>query len=420
MSKSVCIIGAGLGGLVLGYRLLKKGYKVDILEKSDKIGGLAAGFEFNGTHLEQAYHHIFKTDTDILELCDELKLDNKLRWLKSSVAIVNQNGLQSFAGPTDLLKFNGLNFFDKLRMGLVTVWLQHDRNYHKYNKMSAAKFMKKYCGVRAYQVIWEPLLRGKFGNDYEKVSMAWLWARIHTRGNSKDKDGEKLGYFDGGFEVLVKKLCDEIKKMDGNIKKKQEIGDNQFTGLRKKYDKIIFTGPNSAFAKLISGQEETEPKYVHELLKTKYLGAICMVFSTKQKLSPYYWHNVNNQDSPFLAMIEHTNLVSAKNYEDEEVYYLGKYMDMQDPKFLASDEKIKEEWFKYLAKIFPEFNSKKVFKKWIFKFKNAQHLVEIGYRPLAYKTPLKNVYLMNFAQIFPEDRGTNFAVAEANKLAKSL
>lgn len=417
MSKSVCIIGAGIGGLVLGYRLLQKGYSVDILERSNKAGGLAAGFEFSGTHLEQAYHHIFKTDFAILELCRELSLEDKLLWLKSSIAVIDGNGLQSFSGPTDLLKFRGISITDKFRMGLLTLWLQYDKEYTRYNEMPAAEFMKKYCGNRAFEVVWKPLLVGKFGDDYKKVSMAWLWARIHTRANSKDRDGEKLGYFSGGFDVLVKKLVSEIKKMGGKIKYKQELADKKFGLLRKKYSKIVFTGPNSAFASLIKSEDETSPSYMYELLKTKYLGAVCIIFSTKQKLSNYYWHNVNQADSPFLALIEHTNLISTENYGGQEVYYLGKYLDMQSLEFLQSEDKIKHAWLKYLKQIFPKFDQKQISKTWIFKFKNAQHIVETGYKPLPYKTPLKNVYLMNFAQIFPEDRGTNFAVAEANKLA---
>lgn len=417
MSKSICIVGAGIGGLVLGYRLLQKGYRVDILEKSNRIGGLAAGFELNGTHLEQAYHHIFRTDQAILQLCQDLSLEKKLLWLKSSVAIIDKSGMQSFSGPKDLLRFKGLSLVDKIRMGLVTLWLQNDKKYLKYNKVPAVVFMKKYCGKGAYETIWEPLLLGKFGDNYKKISMAWLWARIHTRANSKDKGGEKLGYFDGGFEVLVSALNNKIKKMGGRIKCKQNLTPRKFRLLRKKYDKVVFTGPNSAFAELIKNEEESKPGYIYELKKTKYLGAICMVFTSTQKISPYYWHNVNNPNSPFLALIEHTNLVPSNKYNGKEVYYLGKYLDMQSEEFLMNEEKIKEKWLKYLKQIFPNFNKKELIKYWVFKLKNAQHVVEVNYKPMAYKTPLKNVFLMNFSQIFPEDRGTNFSVAEANKLA---
>jgi phytoene desaturase len=39
MAKNVLIVGAGLGGLATALRLVKRGYKVEIIEKNDKAGG---------------------------------------------------------------------------------------------------------------------------------------------------------------------------------------------------------------------------------------------------------------------------------------------------------------------------------------------------------------------------------------------
>jgi protoporphyrinogen oxidase len=49
--------------------------------------------------------------------------------------------------------------------------------------------------------------------------MAWLWARIYVRGNSKAPGDTKemLGYFDGGFEVFTNALKEKIEGMGGKI-----------------------------------------------------------------------------------------------------------------------------------------------------------------------------------------------------------
>jgi len=415
-SKKVLIVGGGLGGMVLALRLLQKKYKVTIVEKSDHVGGLASGFELYGNNLELAYHHIFKTDTSIVALAKELGLEECLTWNKSSMAIFHNGKMQSFGGAADLLKFEGLDIADKLRLGSTALLLQKDNNWEKYHKMLAYKFMQKMCGQKAYSTIWEPLLIGKFHQHYKEVSMAWLWARIHTRGNSKEDGVEKLGYFSGGFVVLINKLEKEIKKLGGVIKLNQNLDKLP----RDKYDKIIFTGPNGAFANLIKDEEEVEPKYLYDLKNVPYLGAVCVVFSSRQSLSEYYWHNINEKGAPFLAFIEHTNLIDKKNYEEKYVYYAGVYAPHDSKIFTKSEEEIKKEWLKYVGKIFPKFEKKMVEKSWVFKLKNAQHVVKPGYTPLSYKTPLKDIYLMNFAQVFPEDRGTNFAVAEAEKVAKLI
>jgi protoporphyrinogen oxidase len=398
MKKKVAIIGAGLTGLVAGYRLCQAGYKVTIFERNDDIGGLMGGFKINGTSLEKAYHHIFKTDTDIIGLVKELGLEDKLKWHESSIAVYSGGNLYPFVTPLDLLMFKPLGLIGKFRTGLISLWLQKDNNWQKYISITAKDWMKKTCGTEAYKVIWEPLLKGKFHDYYDKVSMAWLWARIHTRAGSKDKDGkEYLGYFDGGFRVVADKLADKIKANGGEIRLNQEV---DFNKVEKNYDKVIYTGA----AKGID-----------------YLGAVCVVFTSKQSLSKYYWHNINDNESPFLCFIQHTNLIDKKSYQNENVYYMGTYIP-HDHKFFSSDDKVvKKAFFEYLHKVFPKFDQKKIHETFVFKLKNAQHIVTTDYptKIPPYKISEK-IYQSNFAQIFPEDRGTNFAVREGNRIAEMI
>lgn len=394
--KKIAIIGGGLTGLVAGYELSKKGCKVTIFEKENFLGGLASGFKINGTNLEKVYHHIFKTDKEIVDLIKELSLQKKLKWHESSIGLYYGKKLYPFVTPIDLLRFKPLNLIDKFRTGLVALYLQKTKNWKRFEEITAYEWMKKYCGDKAFEIIWEPLLKGKFHDYYKKVSMAWLWARIHTRGNSKDKV-EMLGYLDGGFEVLIKKLEEKILKNSGEIKFNQNIKNLGF-GKPNPYEKIIDTTPSK---------------------NIDYLGAVNIVFSSKQSLSKYYWHNINDLNSPFLAFIQHTNLVGKKNYKNEHIYYLGTYVP-QDHKYFSADEKeIYKEFFKYLKKIFPKFEEKQITSKFIFKFKNAQHIVTKNYKVESYRVK-DNLYKANFSQIYPEDRGMNFAVGEGRKITKQI
>ena len=386
-TKNVAIVGAGLTGLVAGYRLAQKGNKVTIFEKSDDIGGLMGGFKIGDTSLEKAYHHIFRTDKYIIDLAEELGLSGRLNWHPEKTALYFGNVMYPFMGAMDLLNFMPLDLVGKIRLGLVKIWLEKDSNWEKYQKLLAYEFMEKWCGKQAYKVIWEPLLRGKFHDKYKSVSMAWLWARIHTRGNSG-----KLGYFDGGFRIIADELAKRIKELNGEIKLNTEV---DFKKLEDEYDTVLFTGAAKG---------------------VQYLGAVCLVFTSRQSLSPYYWHNINDTKSPFLCFIQHTNLIDKKNYGGKEVYYLGTYVPNEGELMTKSDEEIKKQFFDYLKKIYPEFDSKIVEENWVFKLKNAQHIVTMDYQIPAYKIS-KNVYQANFAQIFPEDRGTNFAVREGEKIA---
>ena len=84
--RKILIVGGGLTGLTAALRLsADKSLSVTLVESSDQLGGLAGGFPLGGTSLEKTYHHLFLTDTAILELVKELGLQDKLMWCDSSV-----------------------------------------------------------------------------------------------------------------------------------------------------------------------------------------------------------------------------------------------------------------------------------------------------------------------------------------------
>lgn len=395
--KKVAIIGSGLGGLVSAYELQKKGWGVTIFEKEKFLGGLAAGFRMEGIILDQSYRHIFKTDEDLAVLIKELGLQKKLKWYRSSTGLYWNKKIYPFSSAMDLLKFKPLGFIDKFRMGLVALWLKYDNNWQKYENILAYKWMKKWVGKKAYKVVWEPLLKGKFDNVYKKISMAWLWARIHTRGNSTDESGkEVLGYLDGGFQTLIDKLVEKIKNKGVIVKLNTQV--NCLKNLRKEFDLIIDTRPDT---------------------KIGYLGMVSIIFSSEQNLGKYYWNNINDPKSPFLAFIQHTNLVGKEKYNNKNIYYMGVYVPQNSKYFKMSDKKIEDEWLKYLKNIFPKFDRKKTREIKTFKFKNAQHIVGLNYKIPKYKVNSKT-YKLNFSQIYPQDRGMNYAVKEAKKLISSF
>ena len=393
MGKKILIIGGGIGGMTVAYRLLQKGYKVTIVEKNNNLGGLLEGFSIYGTSLEKTYHHIFKTDKYIIDLIEELGLGKKLKWHESRTALYYDKTVYPFAGAIDLLRFKPLTLIDKLRLGLMKIYLEKENDWQKFENVSAHQWIERWCGKRAYKVVWEPLLIGKFSDRYQDISMAWMWARIHTRANSSRNGKEYLGYVDGGFQLVVDELEKRIRKMGGVINLKSSI-----TTLRaKKYDRVITS----------------------EVLKNvDYVGAMTVVFSSEQNLSSYYWHNINDADSPFLAFIEHTNLVGVKKYKGRHVYYMGTYLPQEHHYFKESNQKIYKDFFDYLKKIFPKFDKDKIEKKWVFKFKTAQHIVTKNYK--VKKIRDKNnakIININFANIYPEDRGINYAIKEAEKTA---
>jgi protoporphyrinogen oxidase len=425
--KKILIVGGGYTGLVAALRLsADDNYSVTLVEAAADLGGLAGGFKIQGTSLEKTYHHLFLTDTAILDLVKELGLQDKLMWCASSVGIFRDAKIHPFKTPGDLLKFSPCNFLGRLRTGFAALYLKHQKNWRGFTRQTAHAWMTRACGRSAMDSIWTPLLKGKFDRHYDKVSMAWFWARIHTRANSRsDGGGEKLGYFNGGFnvvtEALEKKLCERGVKILTRSPVEKFLADERaavVNGEKILFDQCIFTGPSAALAKLLPADEKLVD-YAAKLRSVDYLGAACLIFTSEQSLGDFYWVNVNEPGAPFLVFIQHTNFIGKNFYGGKNVYYVGAYLAPEGKAFNLSDAELTKLWFEYLPKMFPHFDAARVEEKFIFRFRAAQHIVDTAYEEKipAYQTPLPGVYLSNFSQVFPEDRGTNFAVREGEKIA---
>lgn len=430
--RRILVIGGGFTGLSAARELLDSGAEVTLVESADELGGLAASFQVRGDPIEKAYHHIFKTDTDIIDLIDAVGGSDDLEWLDSSVAIYRDKKLWSFKNPLDLIRFKPCSFAGRLRMGAVVLYLKYLKRWQKLSGVTALAWMRKMCGKSAVYVVWQPLLKGKFSRHFDSVSMAWLWARLHVRANSRDAkgEGEKLGYIKGGFARLVGKIERFLEQKGVNFIKGTKVDSIEsieggkvcvvLDGVKHEFDQVLATVSNRVFSYFL--REQSLEDYKSKLEAIEYLGAMCLVFTTDQKLGDYYWVNVNEDDAEFLVFIRHTKLVDSERYGGKEVYYVGKYCEQDTGEFLRSDNDVREKWYSYVGQMFPEFDSKKVSDEFLFRFRDAQHIVKCDYgsRILNYETPLSGVYLANFTQIYPEDRGTNYAVREGKKVAKLM
>ena len=425
MAKSVAIIGGGMLGLSLAYELAHKSFKVTIYEKNSDWGGLASGIKLGDSYIEKYYHHWFKSDTAIQNLIKELGLGNKLIFPESSMGIYYDGKVHSFGGSVDLLKFKPLNIFNRLRAGVVSLMLSKMPYRKSFESISAIEWCNKFFGKNVSKVIWEPLLMGKFGREnYKKVSMAWLWARITDRSSSRPSpiSKEYLGYLDGGFQVLIDALVEKLEEYGVELVSNVNVQSHKLEkskhiltidGKPNKFDIVISTVPGPIFTKIFNVTKKQQDK-IHTV---KYLGATCMLLELEHSISPYYWLNVNDPKAPFLAIVEHTNFVAKEKYNDKIIVYIAKYVDPKSSLFAKSEEELLDLYCKYLPKINPDFKKDWVKNKYFFKSAFAQHIVTKNYEVLPYETEIDGLYYANFTQIYPHDRGTNYAVEQAKTLS---
>lgn len=432
-TKHVAVIGGGFTGLTAAYELSKMGYNVKLFEEGNDLGGLVSGFDLDGLPLEKAYHFLYKTDSDIIDLAKEIGVGDKLHFHSSSLSLYYDGKLYPFMTPKDLLMFSPLSLFQRIRAGLIAVYLSKEKRWRSFAKVSAMEWMTKWGGKKVTEVIWEPIFRGKFFNFYDKIAMSYVWSRVYVRANSKDPGEvtEKLGYFDGGFRTFTQALAERAKKNGLKVSLGARLGSIRgrdgkvyikTASSEECFDACLATTPNRVFASLIQGDPTASKVYLDRLNSIEYLGAVLMVFSTSEKFTDYYWHNINDPKHPFLVLLSLSALVGTEKCNGKNVYYIGAYVPHDHEYFSMSDAEISTVWIDGVKKIFPTFDDKTIKSVNIFKFKHAQHIVDVDYEQKipSYRSDVPGVYLANFTQIFPDDRGTNYAVQEGKKVADMI
>ncbi|MEW6403264.1 MAG: NAD(P)/FAD-dependent oxidoreductase [Chloroflexota bacterium] len=420
----IAIIGAGFGGMAAAYDLKKAGHNVTIFESADYIGGLASGFKEShwDWSVEKFYHHWFQTDNSMLGLIRELGWEDKVIFPRPLTVMYHKGKFYPFDSILKALLFPGLGFgLDKIRFGFVGLFLRLTNNWKALEKVTADAWMMKWAGKNVYEKMWKPLLVGKFGPFYRDVNMAWMWARIKARTT-------RLGTFEGGFQRFADMFAEQLGNLGvvirlgarvESIKREQAGLSVRSDGKSDPFDKVLVTTSPSLMAKLSPDLPEN---YLKGLLELKSMGAVVMVLSLKDQLSKegYYWFNLPKEAGfPMLALVEHTNFVSTEHFGGDHILYAGDYLEQGHEYFLLSDEQLIERFLPAFQKINPEFSRDWVKKVWVFKTNYAQPvpLVNHSRNIPSIQTPVDGLYFASMSQVYPWDRGTNFAVEIGRRAA---
>ena len=423
----IAIIGAGFGGMAAAYDLRNAGHDITIFESADYVGGLASGFKEPNWDwsVEKFYHHWFQTDKYMLGLIDELGLKDKVIFPRPLTVVYDKGKFYPFDSIVKMALFPGLGFgLDKIRFGFVGLFLRLTNNWRALEKVTADSWMLKYAGKNVYEKMWKPLLVGKFGPYYQDVNMAWMWARIKARTT-------RLGTFEGGFQSFANLFAERLKQQGVEIRLKARVESikREQAGLSlrsdagtESFDKVLVTTSPNLLAKLCSNLPSD---YLKGLLELKSMGAVVMVLSLKHQLSEqgYYWFNLPKEAGfPMLALVEHTNFVGAEHFGGDHILYAGDYLELGHEYFSLSDDELLERFMPAFKKINPAFEKDWVKKIWVNKTNYAQPvpLVNHSKNIPAIQTPIEGLYFASMSQVYPWDRGTNFAVEIGRRAAKMM
>ena len=422
----IAIIGAGFGGMSAAWDLQRAGHEVTIFEAADYVGGLASGFKEPGWEwsVEKFYHHWFASDKHMLGLIKELGWEDKVLFPRPLTVMYHQGKFYPFDSIIKAILFPGLGFgINKVRFGLVGLFLRLTNNWKALERYTVDEWMRKWAGKKVYELMWEPLVVGKFGErHYQQVNMAWMWARLKARTT-------RLGTFEGGFQNFADMFAGRLREMGVKIRLQtpvtlieREAGSGRIAvqgETSESFERVLVTLSPEAMSRLVPSLPE---EYLHGLRSMKSMGAVVMILSLKHQLSEegYYWYNLpKSAGYPFLALVEHTNYVSPEHFGGDHIVYMGDYLEPEHEFFNLSQEQLLERFLPTLTRFNPEFKLDWVNKTWLFRTAYAQPVPLVNHSKNIpdIQTPIEGIYFASMSQVYPWDRGTNFAVEIGRRAA---
>lgn len=410
----IAVVGGGFTGLACGLYLAEKGVSVVVYEEKSVLGGLAGGIKENNWKwsLEYFYHHVFTNDKEILDLAKRVGVKVLIQHPKTT-SFLNKKEIQ-LDSPISVLKFSGLSIFGRLRMGFGLLLLKIIRNGLFLERYRVVDMLPRLIGNEGYQLIWEKLVKAKFGPYSTQVNMAWFWARVVKR-------TKNLGYPENGFRNLAEKTGDKIVSLNGEVRKgvairkiqKMENGKWQIDG--EEFDGVVMTTPAPVTEKLLNDS-------IIKFPKIPYLWGQTLMLEINEKLISGYWMNVLENNWPFLVVVEHTNMIDKKIYGNHRVVYLGNYLTEDNKQLKMNKEELITAYLPYLRKINKNFRKKWIKNSTVFRMPFAQPVFPINYSKEIFdiKTNHEGLYLANMSMVYPFDRGTNYAVKMGEDVAKQV
>lgn len=427
---NIAIIGAGATGLAAAWDFTNAGHQVTIYEAADRVGGLAAGFKDEAWDwtLEKFYHHWFASDYDLLALADEMGVRGRIIFPRPKTSYwVDGKPVRSEISPSAL--FLPLSFASILRMGLSGMYVKLTRRWQPFERVTADQWMRRWMGQEAYEKFFKPLLIGKFAEQYDQVPMSFMWARIVKR-------TLKLGTYVGGFQAFLDELARQLRAKGVAIQLRAPVDritqvDGKpwlnIDGKRFEFDRVLSTTSPRLLLSMTDGLAQTG--YGKKVAGLKSIGGICVVFALKAPLMPddTYWLNLpatsadkSTSAFPFLALVEHTNFISREHYGGDRIIYCGDYVPPTHEYFQLSEGALVERFLPALSVVNPAFKREWIRKSWVWRAPYAQPVPALNHslKIPDISTPVPGLFWASMSQVYPWDRGTNYAVEIGRRAAR--
>ncbi len=422
--QRVAVIGAGPMGLGAAYQLALDGHVPVVFEADTRIGGMAASFDFGGLQIERYYHFHCTSDEDLFILLRELGLEEKLHWVASRMGYYFDGRVQPWGTPRALLAFRGLGLIDKLRYGIHAYLATKREDWRPLDKLEATRWIRRWVGQRAYEVLWRNLFELKFYELAHELSAAWIWSRIRRVGRSRYSPfREKLGFLDGGSDVVLTAMSTEILRRGGEIHlsrpvSRVRIESGAVAGLEtgegfSPFQRVISTVPMPYVPRIIPDL----PAGLLDIYRSmKNIAVVCVIAKLACSLTENFWLNVNDPDMDIPGLVEYSNLRPL----EQHIVYVPFYMPGEHPKYRDPDSIFKSKVQRYLKRINANLRAQDILDIRVSRYRFAQPVCTPGFadRLPPIRLPIRGLFVADTSFYYPEDRGISESIGLARKIAR--
>ncbi len=394
------VIGGGMLGPTLAYRLARAGQAVHVYEAAPHPGGLADAWSLGPVVWDRHYHVTLLSDTALRGLLDELGLEAAMVWATTRTGFYAGGRLVSLSSTLDFLRFPLLGPAGKVRLAATILYAAHLRDPRGLERVSAADWLRRWSGRRTFERIWRPLLRAKLGEAWPEASAAFIWAII-ARMYAARRSGlkrEMFGYVPGGYGRILERLVERLRRAGvsltcGEAARRvaalpgRRVGVAFASGARERFDEVVLTVPAPVAARLCEG--------------------------LTAGLDPWV---------PFTAVIEMSALVRPAELRGHALVYLPKYVSPADPAFHLRDDRLREGFLAALCRMYPRFRPAAVRAFRVSRVKHVPPISTPGYSerlpPLTTSVP--GVHAVNSAHIVNGTLNVNEVILLAERAAQHL
>lgn len=425
------IVGGGILGMTLAYRLAQRGQRVTLLESAAELGGLASAWQLEDTAWDKHYHVTLLSDLHWRSLLRELNLEQDMEWVETKTGVYAGGTLYSVSNAIEFLKFPPLQLLDKLRLALTILYSARIRDWRRLEAISVETWLRRWSGNRTFETFWLPLLRSKLGENYRIASASFIWstiARLYAARRTGLKK-EMFGYVRGGYAHILQRFGEVLAETGVEIQLGSRVTQitsteaglriQRQTGADQVFDQVIVTTAApiaAAVCPQLSDQEQ------QQLRAIQYQGILCASLLLKQPLSRYYVTNITDTWVPFTGIIEMTTLVDPTTFGGRSLVYLPKYVPADDSAFELSDQELWSQFIEALERMYPHFSASDVLSFQVSRVKYVVAVPTVNYSqhlpPM--QTSIPGLHIINAAHILNGTLNVNETVQLAETATAHL